>query len=206
MSDSWGRYYTYAISPAYADTAASTTVYKNCRSENVWVFEHTRDGGTIRNINPDKARFCCPGIAAHNFNTDLMVLTNGFTHGNRSNVAGDYAAPDTMFTGSYGDMHESDAIVIVSHGQNGVNAFLANGSGGRGTGSFTAAEAENADGDIRFDQNMSDTTPGSYFDDIVISKSQFQLMAALNDGSCTRPFFSYTPEMLKPKGFTEDLD
>lgn len=203
MFDSWGRYYTYAISRAYADTeAGSGRVYRNCRTNNTWVFTHS--GGTVRNINPAKARFCCPDISVYNYNDDLTVLINGsLGYGQRDTASGQYAQFNQAYNGSPGTQHESPAMALISHGANGVNAYISNGSGSRGTGNFSALEVENADGDIWLNKNMYDPTPATYFDDIVVFKSQFELMAALNDGSCTRPFYSYTPDMLKPKNFLE---
>lgn len=205
MIDSWSRYYTYAISPAFADPDSSTQVHANCRVQDIWVFTHFYSGNAVLNINPPKARFCCPGITGNDPSTDLVLLINGApAYGSRDSAAGQYANVHLASPSASGSI-EGSAIAIISHGPNGVNAFLADGSGARGTGSFTSAENENADGDFEFRKDMSNTTPTDYFDDIVIFKSQLELMASLNDGTCTSPFFSYNPDMLKPKGFEEPI-
>ena len=207
MLDSWSRYYTYAISPVYADTdTAETQIHQNCRIRDIWVFTHTFSGNAVININPPKARFCCPSTTGYDPSTDLILSSNGaLVYNPRDSSGGHYADVNTPETSANGSI-ESPAIAIISHGPNGVNAFLSNGSGARGTGSFTTAEVENADGDTQFEKNMTNTSPADYFDDIVIFKSQFELMAALNDGTCTQPFFSYNPDMLKPKGFEEPIN
>lgn len=190
MKDSWGNYYTYAISPVYADITATTEVYQNCR-----VYPWSVGG----NINPNKARFCCPGFSPYASSTDLRVRSISNTYDVGPRPAGGYAALNAGGA-SFGDAIESTALVIVSHGPNGVGAFLPNGSGAKATGTLLANEEENADGDNMFFQNLNDSSPGNYFDDIVVYKSQLQLMAHLNDGSCMRPFYSFSQDMI----YTQD--
>lgn len=192
MKDSWGRYFTYAVSPVYADTPTSVSIYNNCRIINLWVFSGF-------NINPNKAKFCCPDITVYPTISDLMVSDLSGTQAFVGRVGFGYGDPNTPTVPS--SPSESAAIVIVSHGANGSSAFLPDGSGGKYAASLSANEAENGDSDREFIAGLSSNEPGNYFDDIVLYKSQLQLMAQTNDGSCMRPFFSYTPDLLKPKHF-----
>lgn len=63
--DGWGNYFTYAVSPSFAQDTASgnpQTVHPVCRTRD-WVYTESfnADGSSVvANRNPSKARFCCP--------------------------------------------------------------------------------------------------------------------------------------------------
>ena len=81
------------------------------------------------------------------------------------------------------------AFVLVSHGEDGFGAYLANGSTNRvttGTGSPT--QQENSGGDFRiFVDGPPDRAGNNYFDDIVRWMTQDGLIAAHGALSCQYP-------------------
>lgn len=100
VQDAWGGYFTYAISPVFADLPTSNTagayggdsnIFFRCRTEEwaddeqvaaVTDFVDCDDIGTsppsvaCTNENRMKARFCCSALNVHNASTDLVVRVN----------------------------------------------------------------------------------------------------------------------------------
>jgi hypothetical protein len=206
MLDAWGNHIRYAVSPAFSHTnqASMTTVHAYCRIQDVWIYDEKMcpltpaEAGYPRpyNVNADKARFCCPDNTLYPTANDLRVrLKDGsFIGRTRSSVAAEYAADNVAVTSAAAPVRatphqiETTAYVLVSFG--------ANGSGGALAGSD---EAENADADDEYIDNVRNLNDGAqYFDDIVLAKTQFQAMADLNSGSCTRPYFNFSPDVTCP--------
>lgn len=77
VRDAWGNYFTYAVSPAFAQNTSAgipATVHAACRTPD-WMFQIGFDSTGNRltaNRNPRKARFCCPGTPVAG--TDLIIL------------------------------------------------------------------------------------------------------------------------------------
>lgn len=228
--DGWGRAFTYAVSPAFAQdndlsddnydmdgdgdltepqdrpgTAAGpdseqTSVHAACRSP-TWIIESD-------NSNSPKALFCCAGDGqgAINFDntSDLVIQTlagDVITQPTRD----DPTSPTTL----YGDINtifmsnvnlpihwsdstaltprtiEAPAFALVSHGPNGLGAYLANNSMGqyRPAILYPPDEAENANGDRTFRTGE----PNSTFDDIIYWDTQNGIMAQSGISSCVGP-------------------
>ena len=212
--DGFGNYFTYAISPAFSQNTYNdlpATVHPACRTAD-WFYDEGKNNGTrvMRNINPRKARFCCPGTPAQG--TDLNILDE-----NSSNVMGivrapgpdDYQTPDTLMrpvnfsTGALinttgGEYYlapqvppanaraTAPAYILISHGMNGLGAFLP-GSNTRNTLPTTAQELENADGDnTYFDTKTRSTNVVTRFDDLILWRTQDAIFAEEGE-SCSVP-------------------
>ena len=212
--DGWGHYFTYAASPVFTnldhinDNGPGTTVYDMCRRANLWVSDGHRtllpaDGnggqgggdnsGVMRNLNPRKAKFCCPDDAAPFAvpGTDLQVTGSPDFPLNR-NVGADRGNIDTA-DGIAGvaanSSSEAFAVVLVSHGEDGSGAFTGNGGTLPLPAVASANETENADGDNTFADGARILTSGpNYFDDILFYRTNWSLFAELNSATCTRPF------------------
>jgi hypothetical protein len=82
------------------------------------------------------------------------------------------------------------AVAIISHGKNGIGAYLVNGANGRLSGIVGADEEVNLSGGWNHVVSRPiNATPGpNYFDDIVIWRTQLSLMGELNNASCYAPW------------------
>ena len=82
------------------------------------------------------------------------------------------------------------AVAIISHGKNGIGAYLANGTNGRMSGTVGPDEEANLSGGWNHVVSRPiNTAPGpGYFDDMVIWRTQLSLMGELNNASCYAPW------------------
>jgi prepilin-type N-terminal cleavage/methylation domain-containing protein len=216
--DGWGRYFTYAVSPVFAvkndqsggaATYDTGTVHERCRHPG-WV----QRNGSYSNKNPIKARFCCAEKAGGNVGSDLRILFTDLVTtppnlsparaSNNNTTSPPYVAP-------YGDMHaisvppatapltappfntqiEAPAFVLVSHGPDGLGAYLGNGTTGRNPPA-NGPELENANANRTFadgpwDTSKTPATNNKYFDDIVRWMTQDGVLAAHGALSCQYP-------------------
>lgn len=206
--DAWGRFFTYAPSPVFVNLDGiadqNSRVHNLCRILETWVDDtQFRDpGGTLsktdRNLNPRKAKFCCPGNGAGyaNPNTDVRILVS----------RGGAAVPDPAVNRNMTDSGNMDvrisqssvptsspegiAFALVSHGENGAGAYVVDETANRFPGVIANSdEDENQDGDRDFVSHPRFLVNGNaYFDDIVVFRTNFTLMAELNVGTCLAPF------------------
>ena len=223
--DGWGRYMTYRISPIMANlgSPATDTIYMRCRRF-PWFDGNPPAGPTYYNVYPQKAIFCCPpnNVDGFDTSTDLQILnTTGGTsvdpnvtgrlYNDVSIVGSQYGAVNTPSAGVNGDTQgalgpmpvngstvyneEMFAIAIISHGKNGIGAFIPGLpaphnqlAGQAGTDEKTNFSIPGDNSNIVIDRPI-DTTPGTnYFDDIVTWRTQISLMATLNNASCYIPW------------------
>ncbi len=206
--DGWGRFMTYRISPVLAINKAvipamgvpGRVIYDRCRRF-PW-FDHTA-AAAPHNTFPEKATFCCPpiDIAGLDGTSDLRVLNNAggaLAAANIGRPAGpgapDYADLDTSTAFStlpaIPNNQDLFAVAIISHGSNGIGAFV-EGGGRLGVPSAAAGadEQENFDNDIDIVSHAENLATGpNYFDDIVIWRTQTTLMGELNNTSCYLPW------------------
>jgi prepilin-type N-terminal cleavage/methylation domain-containing protein len=199
IRDGYGNYITYAVSPVGTQSVLNNSNPDlQCRYRKIWVIPPDGDanptgtGGIA--LNEAKARFCCPTInssANHDPNRDLRITNN----------AGNLLVPTprTAATGaaatSWGTqvppvppatfpITQTPVVVLVSHGRNGFGAFMPNNTRRLGAG---AIEALNADGDRDYRAGEFSTNANNFFDDIIIWRTQEQLMSSFGRDSCTRP-------------------
>lgn len=189
VRDGYGNFLTYAVSPVLAGLTTGTVneVHEACRVQNRWV-DMT---GTPANINPVKARVCCTRFVT---NTDITVLdgrgspTQVFT-GTHSANAAFYNNPNTAFVGTAPNTENRFiAFTLISHGKNGDGAFIRNGGTNGITAVVGAQEGENNNNDLIFvDRPISRTGNANYFDDLVVWRTNDQLINAFGNDSCGRP-------------------
>jgi hypothetical protein len=206
--DGWDRLMTYKISPALADTNKGNSIFMRCRRF-PWFEGDAPPPARAMNVNPQKARFCCPpedGLFPHA--TDLQVFASaadipgGMTI-DKIGRKGDPSYYDDIDKpvniGPQGALapvppeagnEEMFAVAIISHGMNGIGAYLANGTNGRLSGTVGADEEINLSGGWNHVVSRPiNTTPGpNYFDDIVIWRTQLGLMGELNNATCYAPW------------------
>lgn len=206
--DAWSRFYTYAPSPVFTRLDGvndqNSRVHNLCRILETWVddTQFREPGGTLsktdRNLNPRKAKFCCPGNGAgySNPNTDIRILVS----------RGGAAVPDPPVNRNMTDSGNMDvrisqasvpasspegiAFALVSHGENGAGAYIVDGTANRLAGVIANSdEDENQDGDNDFVSHPRFLVDGNaYFDDIIAFRTNFTLMSEVNVGTCLEPF------------------
>jgi hypothetical protein len=205
--DEWGNFFTYAVSPAFTDFVTpalsnagaprTEIVSSQCRTGTTaagavpngsWIVNSrsaTVHPTVARNINPAKALFCCPSTAA---TTDIVIRRTGTTPSDPSpyNAGSDRTINNPQFMNSPATppahttaTSEGWAYVLISHGANGTAP--------------SAAEAENFESNnVLFNDYPKIYAEGAnYFDDILIYRTQHQVMGELAPGSCRTPFYSY---------------
>ncbi len=243
VRDSWGRYFTYAVSPVFAQnnddtnpnaargTAAADDqgqVHMRCL-DSAWIVNND-------NISATKAKFCClkGGNAAPFDNSvaasaDIVIRnTNAvqvwpfpgsaeFYDRGRGVALNRYDAVDPagatvtpyVYTANVSagnspgvsvanpNFVTAPAFVLISHGENGDGAYLADGNtrakfvSGMTVGS---AESENGAGtnanaydNVFVIGQRADAANNTHFDDIVLWRTQDSLMAETGASSCAYP-------------------
>jgi hypothetical protein len=205
--DGWGRLMSFRISPVLAHTDAGSQIFMRCRRF-PWFEGNIPDSGHIMNVYPGKARFCCPPEDGDfPVATDLRIFASAADIPKEAPIDKIGRKVDLSF---YGDINQAVnggamgaqtpippeagneevfAVAIISHGQNGIGAYLANGTNARLTGVAGADEQANIDGDRNLVSHPVNATSGpNYFDDIVIWRTQLGLMGELNNASCFMPW------------------
>jgi prepilin-type N-terminal cleavage/methylation domain-containing protein len=203
--DGWGRFFTYSVSPVFAqrnDQAATAAdmgvIHGRCR--------HTGWVNRFDNFNRNavKARFCCADqrLTTYDWNNDLVIqLTaagNVISPQRDSVLSGHYnqMTASTTETSPGGDVYpviddsriEAPAFALVSHGPNGLGAYLVNGTDGRNSYPTSANEVENTNNDRIFvDRDISMGAGAGYYDDIVRWMTQDGILAAHGALSCQYP-------------------
>lgn len=205
--DGWGRFMTYKISPVLANTSAGNRIFMRCRRF-PWFDGNPPSLATVANIFPEKARFCCPpddggfppatDLKVFNAGADIAAGVTAGKIGRKDDPSYYDSIDKAVNIGAQGALapvpeaagtEELFAVAIISHGQNGVGAYLANRTNARLTGAAGADEQVNSANGMNVVSRPVNTTPGpDYFDDIVIWRTQITLMGELNNVSCYAPW------------------
>lgn len=205
--DGWGRFMTYRISPVLANTNAGHYIFMRCRRF-PWFDGNPPPPALQSNVFPQKALFCCPpDDGAFPPSTDLKIFASAanIPGGRTINQIGRKDDPSLyddidkpVNIGAMGALapvpatagtEELFAVAIISHGQNGMGAYLANGTNGYLSGEVGIDERVNFPGSVNAVSRPINTTHGpNYFDDIVIWRTQLTLMGELNNASCYAPW------------------
>lgn len=198
VRDSYGNFFTYVVNPLLAtnnvqtNATAQSQVHDSCRINNgIWIT------ASSLNKNQRKALFCC---MARNAVSDTVVnngvvgpvaLSPTRSIANRGAVNGASAVTVPANTAS-----QTAAFILISHGKNGFGAYrpsspparYADPSGllYRQNEIANADDADNIYVSSPYSVN-TDETVRSYFDDIVIWRTQDQLIGAFGRDSCARP-------------------
>lgn len=190
VTDGFGNPISYTVTEAarLAQTAPLPDVHPNCRTA-IWF-----PNASPTNVNPVQARFCCQQVQDSDA---LAVFTDpAMTAAQRASATQDAPGPSPSGFGSVDNQTTATAdtlsyfaYVLVSHGPNAEGAYLFNQSSRR---AFTAAagnaERENADIDTDFIDIPRQFAPGTtYFDDMILWRTQQGVLRDLGDNSCARP-------------------
>jgi hypothetical protein len=201
----------------FTSTSIQTTasVYLRCRrfpwyDDGVHVYSAGYYGATPANTYPDKAAFCCPpdngtNFPAGNTSNDIQILSSAggaaidSTIGRSKSTTWD--APMDLLTTPTGYealptastyalyKQEIYAFILVSHGADGFGAYNADGTTNRLTGSTSLDEQKNYSNTGTFVTHAMNFTPGAnYFDDMVVYRTQINLMGELSNASCYLPW------------------
>lgn len=218
--DAWGRYFTYHVNQSsswsaveaaqYIAANPSVRVIDLCRVKNVWVIL----GG---NYYPQQALACCMDPAAlmqikNSSGVDVTglpsVALDRFAPLNAPALASSIHPPYTL--------PASPALVLISHGRNGMGAYLGTGTHARSPiGGTSAGEIANASGDtgntVFVEMPRTESSSSSYyFDDIVMFKTFSSLYAEAggnSGGGCSfAPGCPPVPEVLSPQHRGRDSD
>jgi len=206
--DGWDRLMTYKISPVLADAGKGNSIFMRCRRF-PWFEGDAPPPARPMNVYPQKARFCCPpedGFFPHATDLQVFAAASDIPAGLTVNKIGRKGDPTyyddidkPVNIGAQGAQapvppeagnEELFAVAIVSHGRNGIGAYLANGTNGRLSGRVGADEEINLSSGRNYAVSRPiNATPGpNYFDDIVIWRTQLGLMGELNNASCYAPW------------------
>ena len=218
VRDAWGRYFTYAVSPVFSQNTdrtggalgaeLDTNIHAQCRTH-AWVNE-------IDTLSSFKARFCCaaqiPTGVSFAPATDLRIELTTDKGNAISPARVDFAADNATGYGGIASMTTlaadgrpsapvhvngagqsitGPAFVLISHGENGDGAFIAEGNRDRlVSGTLVGAdEIENNDYNRLYytGARSAGNDAATYFDDIVIWMTQDGIMAANGTSSCQYP-------------------
>jgi prepilin-type N-terminal cleavage/methylation domain-containing protein len=195
VQDSYGNFLTYAVNSKFATNDVQTipaydNVTQECRVPNVWVVSG-------QNRNPRKARFCCAGPVSTPAQ-DLIVRDreSGGTQLTATRTTNNVASLTTAGASSFVAQNtQTPVFVLVSHGRNGFGAYRPSTSKARYQPpagiSYRPNEVENENDDNVFVSAIyslsRETSVNAYFDDVVIWRTQDQLLSALGRDSCARP-------------------
>lgn len=205
--DGWDRLMTYRISPVLAHTDTGDQIFMRCRRF-PWFEGNVPGAGQVINVNPGKARFCCPPEDGDfPASTDLRIFASAADIPKNETIDKIGRKVDLSY---YGDINQAVsggaqaalnpippeagneevfAVAVISHGQNGIGAYVANGTNARMSGIVGADEQANIDGDRDIvTRPLNETSGPDYFDDIVIWRTQIGLMGELNSASCFMPW------------------
>lgn len=178
-TDGFGNPFTYSVSMS-ARYPEVNQLNDACRSV-AW-----RPAGA--NINPRKAEFCCTYAP---FNPSNLVVDPAILVMAPSDVVATQGP--AAWTGGANDPPSGSvglttymAYVLVSHGPNGARSFVW-GNALRKTGAISNVEFENADNTRGFVTAPFSTQTADYFDDIVMWRTQEQVVSELGNDSCFTP-------------------
>ena len=155
---------TYRISPVLANTGSGNQIFMRCRRF-PWFEGNTPDSGDVINVNPGKARFCCPPEDGdYPPASDLRLFASAADIPKEATIDKIGRKVDLSFyadinqavnVGAMGALapippeagnEEIFAVAIISHGQNGTGAFVANGTNARRSVKASGSQAENESG------------------------------------------------------------
>jgi len=192
--DGYGNPFTYAVAPAAhsivnATAPTGTAVHDNCVRNSKW-----NDGAGSRNYNPVKARFCCPKVpdASNMVVKDASgnpVTTTQGASGATGTFYNLYDNP-TATSSAASTTLTYMAYALISHGKNGYGAYIWSNSSRRTSTNASTAELENINSgaaDNVYIAKPIDMTSTSYFDDVVLWRTQEGTVSETGQTTCQFP-------------------
>jgi prepilin-type N-terminal cleavage/methylation domain-containing protein len=202
--DGDGSYITYRIARSHGrDQRNFALIHQNCRGV-MWMERPMNTPvGTVQNINPELARFCCRGTEGGVNDLDVEIrpqttaaLQNVWTlpvdnGGARYAIDSIESLPPDHLPSSASNRNTIRPIyVLVSHGANGTGAFREDGSGNRNAGFLGTDEATNANtasSQFATYEPVLLQNDATYFDDRLAWGTQDTLLAKSGRFSCHAP-------------------
>lgn len=214
--DAWGNYFTYRVSPNLGvpveavdgwgsnEQPRGDQVHEICRIDGQWAVD---PGGGYRNVNYQKAFFCCPtegaGAGLFDVSTDLVIEDqsgNRISPPARTADPAKYDAADVAVAAATTES-EIVAYTLLSHGANGHGAMIANTSPlqrvvAAGFGNNESRNIHSLDNgaptpaDVTFVDAPRNDNPNAgtgYFDDIILWKTQYDIYEEAAGQSCRTP-------------------
>ncbi len=183
--DGWGRPISYTVDQRAQAATPTTEAHQQCRQNTVWV-----NGGV--NANARKAAFCC--LRNDNSAAPLEIYVDAAATQWASGVqrtipsipAAQFAAPNSGVASPTAVDLSYFAFVLVSHGRNGERSFTLGQANRKANVSAGPGELENANDNRVFVDLPHSTAAGSYFDDVVLWRTQRMMLAEMGD-NCARP-------------------
>jgi len=181
--DAKGNYITYHVNANFArNPATEFNVNAWCRTSS-W-------GSDGINQNPLKARFCCSDMTIPNQEITVQD-SNGVSLFPFKRYNANYLSINTLYDGPALNQASNDIttviFVLVSHGDAGGGAFLANGTRSPATAGTGTAETENMNGDNIFVSALRSNVYGDrHYDDIILWRTQDQIYSETG-GTCALP-------------------
>ncbi len=222
--DEFGNFFTYRVSVTsalYPDVASTQPINKWCMTAPRWYADTNNDSTSDTYISPAKAAFCCgtwirPPLTPAVRQTDGDIEIRGSfgllpglnrksaVQGGVDGQGGAFAEYRTTATvpPTLGDLSNSrppafPAYILVSHGANGLGAYVDDTNVRSPVPAANVAEVENADGDNVFyaTDRMAPTVPTGAnipltkndIDDLVFWETPSQVLGRLGRVSCARP-------------------
>jgi hypothetical protein len=190
--DAYGNFITYKVTPYFAGYNPTGNLHQQCLTA-IWM---TSQASPRSNRNLPKANFCCPFVdwstptlIVQVFQGSVAAANSVFSVPTASSIV--YSSSTTLATGDIPATNQTIAFLLVSHGQNGDYAAL-QGGGYRPTTGYAGGsiEANNGiPGGLSSNRigPLNTTVSSTTFDDIMLWRTNTQIMSAFGHSGCTRP-------------------
>lgn len=193
VTDGYGNPFTYAISSAIRESVVSAAnVESKCRQLfpllPTWIY--LENLFNYINANSMKARLCCQRVQDGNAIQVRKSAAGGSvtTTQGAGGASGIFALPilPALLPSSASNLNYF-AYAVISHGRKGRGAYAWGRAARLDSSAAGPDEQENADQDAIYVARAPDTTPGSSFDNIVLWRTQEQMMAETGQTTCNKP-------------------
>lgn len=196
--DGYGNFFTYVVTPAFVENNVITgTNQDEIQRRQAYAID-------LNNIaSLPRAAFCGAADDVQgtdvNVGQDVQVAQDAASMFELRDQGGNpLARAENFVTQSYNapvhanffrdDVVTAPAMALISHGPNGVGAFLSNNTGTQSAGLPSGADeaaTANRNRIVQLQGELSDTgAAGTNYDDVVQFYTQDQIMAAAGGGSC----------------------
>ncbi len=190
VTDSYGNLITYAVNQyltrfnPVTRTSDNPRVHDMCRNSPRWI-----ENGVNKNLF--KAYVCCADVSTGSLSAGGISIEDtagNYSFPNITPAASSYSGnPDSPISSNAYD-NQFLAFVLISHGLNGDGAYLPHSSSRRNIYLAGVREYNNYASNTSFVEGaISTATDSNYFDDIVVFKTNDQLITMTGGGSCRRP-------------------
>lgn len=191
VTDAYGNLIAYAVSTVWDQykvyNQTTFNVHRDCHTP-LWKAE--------QNYNIRKAKFCCPAnngtvLNVRDSRTSGTTLFQNNFGACSPGIEAQWNQAMPSIPGSCTTPHETETIafVLISRGREGLGAFLpSSGTKDVPTIPSNAQERGNIGNNFNFvSRDISLLKDQNYFDDIVVHRTNHQLISAFGNDSCAHP-------------------